>query len=69
MTSQAEQLQNLMGFFDIGQAAQQHEEYERRSPNRKLMGSHSTKQHTPPLVQKRVAAAEMVFDEAKFERF
>jgi methyl-accepting chemotaxis protein len=66
MTTQAEQLQELMSFFSIGQA-------ERRSPNRKLMGSHQptpVEQHTKQKLQsKRVATAEVIFDEAKFERF
>ncbi|MEQ1635385.1 MAG: methyl-accepting chemotaxis protein [Methylococcales bacterium] len=61
MTGQAEQLQELMGFFNIGQA-------ERRSPNRKLMGSHQPKQ-SKPVLAKRVAGDDMVFDMSKFERF
>ena len=62
MTSQAEQLQELMGFFNIGQG-------ERRSSNRPLMGSHQPKHSKAPPSAKRVAATDMVHDEAKFERF
>jgi methyl-accepting chemotaxis protein len=60
MTSQAEQLRELMGFFNIGQGTA-----ERRGPNRKLTGS------SPKISvsAKRVAADELVFDEAKFQRF
>jgi methyl-accepting chemotaxis protein len=61
MTSQAEQLRELMGFFDIGQG-----QAERRSPNRKLMGSSQSKVSSSA---KRVPAAELMFDEAKFQRF
>ncbi len=61
MTSQAEQLRELMGFFDIGQG-----QAERRSPNRKLMGSNQSKVSSSA---KRVPAAELIFDEAKFQRF
>ena len=63
MTSQAEQLRELMGFFSIGQ---QDQRMERRGPNRKLMGSYKTKL---PASAKRVAAEELAFDEAKFQRF
>ncbi|MFI3118988.1 MAG: methyl-accepting chemotaxis protein, partial [Methylococcaceae bacterium] len=62
MTSQAEQLQELMGFFNIGQG-------ERRSSNRPLMGGHQSKHSKAPPSAKRVAATDMVHDEAKFERF
>jgi methyl-accepting chemotaxis protein len=64
MNSQTEQLQELMGFFNIGQA-----QNERRSPNRKLMGSSHTKASKSVMGAKRVPAAELVFDEAKFQRF
>jgi methyl-accepting chemotaxis protein len=60
MTSQAEQLRELMSFFNIGQG-----QAERRSPNRKLTGSQSKSSG----VAKRVPAAELMFDEAKFQRF
>ena len=60
MTSQAEQLRELMGFFNIGQGSA-----ERRGPNRKLTGSSSK----ISVSSKRVAADELVFDEAKFQRF
>ncbi len=62
MTSQAEQLQDLMEFFNIGQA-------ERRSPNRKLMGSSQPKVSKSTGSGKRVPAAELMFDESKFQRF
>jgi methyl-accepting chemotaxis protein len=61
MTSQAEQLRELMGFFNIGQG-----QAERRSPNRKLTGSGKAK---ASVSAKRVAADELMFDEAKFQRF
>jgi methyl-accepting chemotaxis protein len=61
MTSQAEQLNELMSFFNIGQ-----EQSERRGPDRKLTG---TPQPKKPKSAKRVAATELVFDEAKFQRF
>jgi hypothetical protein len=64
MSSQTEQLKELMEFFNIDQA-----QAERRSPNRKLTG----KQHSRSVGKvdntKRVAAADLVFDEAKFQRF
>jgi hypothetical protein len=51
----------LMGFFNIGQG-----QAERRSPNRKLTGSGKAK---ASVASKRVAAEELMFDEAKFQRF
>lgn len=64
MTSQAEQLRELMGFFNMGQA-----QVERRGPNRKLMGTHQPKISNFSGAAKRVAATELVFNEAKFQRF
>jgi methyl-accepting chemotaxis protein len=61
MTSQAEQLNDLMSFFNIGQS-----QSERRGPNRKLTGTHQPKNAK---ANKRIPAAELVFDEAKFQRF
>jgi len=65
MTSQAEQLRELMGFFNIGRQ----EANERRGPNRKLTGKKSVKQSSPADNAVRVSAAELMFDEAKFQRF
>ena len=62
MTGQAEQLRELMDFFKIGHDNQK----ERRGPNRKLTGSQKAK---AGVLTKRVAAEELVFDEAKFQRF
>jgi methyl-accepting chemotaxis protein len=64
MTSQAEQLMELMGFFNIGQA-----QTERRSPNRKLTGKPQVKDTKSKALIKRVPAAELMFDETKFQRF
>lgn len=64
MTSQAEQLRELMGFFNMGQA-----QVERRGPNRKLMGTHQPKNSNFSGAAKRVAATELVLNEAKFQRF
>jgi methyl-accepting chemotaxis protein len=64
MTSQAEQLRELMVFFNIGQAQSQ---AERRSPNRKLMGGQAKADKSASA--KRIKASELVFDEAKFQRF
>jgi methyl-accepting chemotaxis protein len=64
MTSRAEQLKELMGFFSVGQA-----QADRRSPNRKLTGAPQAKVAKAAGSSKRVAAAELMFDEAKFQRF
>ncbi|MFI3137779.1 MAG: methyl-accepting chemotaxis protein [Methylococcaceae bacterium] len=63
MTSQSEQLQELMAFFNIGQ------EEERRSPDRKLMGSHHAAFSKPATLPKRTSVVNIAHDEAKFERF
>jgi methyl-accepting chemotaxis protein len=63
MTSQAEQLNELMSFFNIGQA-----QAERRGPNRKLTGTPQAKSSKAGS-SKRIPAAELIFDEAKFQRF
>jgi len=64
MTSQAEQLRDLMGYFNIGQA-----HVERRGPNRKLMGTTQARPDKARVSAKRVAASDLVFDESKFQRF
>jgi len=64
MTSQAEQLMELMNFFNIGQG-----QAERRSPNRKLTGTPQPKVSKSSGKGKRVPAAELMFDETKFQRF
>ncbi len=62
MTSQAEQLKDLMGFFNIGQG-------ERRSPNRKLMGTAEPKSAKLKGSAKRTPSSELMLDESKFQRF
>jgi len=64
MTSQAEQLRELMGFFNIGQ-----EKSEVRKLGRKLSGAYKPKLTSFASKAKRVPAAELVFDESKFQRF
>ena len=64
MSSQTEQLKELMEFFSIGQA-----QADRRSPNRKLTGKQQNRSVGKADSAKRVAAADLVFDEAKFQRF
>ncbi len=62
MSAQTEQLQELMGFFNIGQA-------DRRSPARKLMGVNQEKTAKSNSTVKRIPADQLLFDEAKFQRF
>jgi methyl-accepting chemotaxis protein len=62
MSAQTEQLQELMGFFNIGQA-------ERRSPARKLMGANQEKTAKSNSTVKRIPSDQLLFDEAKFQRF
>jgi len=64
MTSQAEQLRDLMSYFNIGQV-----QVERRGSNRKLMGAVQAKSNKAQVSAKRVAVSDLVFDEAKFQRF
>ncbi len=62
MNAQTEQLQELMVFFNIGQP-------ERHSVNPKLPDHPKSKASRPSGSAKRIHAAELIFDETKFQRF
>ncbi|MFA5982752.1 MAG: methyl-accepting chemotaxis protein [Methylococcaceae bacterium] len=64
MTAQAEQLKELMAFFNISD-----EQMERRGPNRKLTGTPQAKKVKTPDSAKHMQIASSGLDETKFERF